>query len=96
MLTSLPTTHPLLLLKMPLKLQTFEDISSDADDSGSLLCALAALLRGATPRCILCCGFCVGGTLATLAAAWVALRWPDADVRWGWGEGVGWAGGSAG
>lgn len=33
------------------------------------------------PRRIVCVGFCVGGSVATLAATWAAIQWPTADVR---------------
>ncbi|KAL4452502.1 hypothetical protein ABPG75_008164 [Micractinium tetrahymenae] len=62
-------------------LQIFEDILSSPDDTGCLPATLDSLLGGAAPRSVLCTGACVGGLLATLAAAWAALRWPDADVR---------------
>ena len=36
---------------------------------------------GQQPRKIKCLGWCVGGMLATVAAAWAALKYPTADVR---------------
>ncbi len=33
------------------------------------------------PRRIVCVGFCVGGSVATLTATWSAVQWPTADVR---------------
>lgn len=29
----------------------------------------------------MCVGFCAAGSVTTLAAAWVAVQWPTADVR---------------
>lgn len=34
-----------------------------------------------TPRRIIMTGFCVGGSLATIAACWAALQSPTSDVR---------------
>ncbi|BDA46012.1 probable lipase at C-terminar half [Coccomyxa sp. Obi] len=39
------------------------------------------LTGGRTPRRILLTGFCVGGSLATIAACWAALQSPTSDVR---------------
>jgi dienelactone hydrolase len=36
---------------------------------------------GSTPRRIVLTGFCVGGSLATIAACWAALQSPTSDVR---------------
>ncbi len=36
---------------------------------------------GEKPRRILCCGYCFGGGMATLAATWAALQVPTADTR---------------
>lgn len=65
-----------------LTIQVFEDIlGSGNKDPSSLPATIDHLLGGVPPRSILCTGACVGGLLATLAAAWAALRWPDSDVR---------------
>ncbi|KAL4450178.1 hypothetical protein ABPG77_010847 [Micractinium sp. CCAP 211/92] len=62
--------------------KVFEDIlGSGNKDPSSLPATIDHLLGGVPPRSILCTGACVGGLLATLAAAWAALRWPDSDVR---------------
>ena len=34
-----------------------------------------------TPRRIIMTGFCIGGSLATIAACWAALQSPTSDVR---------------
>ena len=36
---------------------------------------------GTPPRRISTIGFCIGGSVATLAATWAAVQWPTADVR---------------
>ena len=36
---------------------------------------------GRTPRRVLLTGFCMGGSLATIAACWAALQSPTSDVR---------------
>ena len=36
---------------------------------------------GIVPRRIICCGYCFGGGIATLAATWASLQVPTADVR---------------
>lgn len=33
------------------------------------------------PRRIISVGFCGAGSVSTLAAAWLAMQWPTADVR---------------
>ena len=40
-----------------------------------------SLAGGLTPRRILCTGYCGGGAMATVAAVWMALQCPTADVR---------------
>lgn len=49
-----------------------------AEWSGLLECNGAG---NVAPRRIVCVGFCVGGSVATLAATWAAVQWPTADVR---------------
>lgn len=34
-----------------------------------------------SPRRITSVGFCGAGTVSTLAASWLAVQWPTADVR---------------
>ena len=34
-----------------------------------------------TPRKVLCTGYCGAGAMATVAAVWMALQCPTADVR---------------
>eukprot|EP00887_Chlorella_sp_A99_P002580 scaffold6.g2580.t1 len=60
-------------------MQVFEDFVATPEDPGSLPGALRVLLAGAHPRS--CTGYCVGGAVVTIVAAWAALRWPAADVR---------------
>ena len=36
---------------------------------------------GVAPRQIKCFGWCIAGMTATVAAAWIALRYPTADIR---------------
>lgn len=36
---------------------------------------------GHAPRRVVCTGYCVGGSIAGVAAPWAAMTWPDADVR---------------
>lgn len=33
------------------------------------------------PRRIISVGFCGAGAVSTLAASWLAVKWPTADVR---------------
>lgn len=36
---------------------------------------------GAAPRRVVSVGYCIGGGVSTLAAAWAGVQWPTADVR---------------
>lgn len=53
--------------------------------SGHAVCAemgLSLCTSGnVAPRRVVCVGFCIGGSIATLTAPWVAVQWPTADVR---------------
>lgn len=62
-------------------MQCSDRLLDSRDNPDSILGALEELLSGQEPRSVLCAGYCVGGTLATLASPWSALRWPNADVR---------------
>ena len=41
----------------------------------------SACVGGRTPRRVLLTGFCVGGSLANIAACWAGLQSPTSDVR---------------
>ncbi|KAK9818390.1 hypothetical protein WJX72_011847 [[Myrmecia] bisecta] len=63
-------------------LEIFESFISPTElGQESLTNAIRRITRGRPPRRIICTGFCMGGSLATLGAVWAALQSPTADVR---------------
>lgn len=62
-------------------MQSLSSLLDSRDNADSILGALDSLLHGQEPRSVLLAGYCIGGSLATLAAPWAALHWPSADVR---------------
>ncbi|DBA97135.1 hypothetical protein WJX77_011944 [Trebouxia sp. C0004] len=55
-------------------------ISSEGSSPG-LKAIIDDMTGHVAPRRIVCVGFCVGGSVATLSATWAAIQWPTADVR---------------
>jgi hypothetical protein len=54
--------------------------TSDPPAPATLLGAISAALGGAQPLSLICTGYGAGGGLAALAAARLALRFPEADA----------------
>ena len=46
-----------------------------------VVCSSDLLAGDLIPRRVLCTGYCGGGAMATVAAVWMALQCPTADVR---------------
>ncbi len=56
-------------------------LKPDDPEQPGLLDTINHILNDERPLRVLCCGYSLGGALATLAAVWVALQMPMADVR---------------
>ncbi|KAK9842880.1 hypothetical protein WJX74_003838 [Apatococcus lobatus] len=62
-------------------LESFQELENAPAGRLHLTRAWQKVTGGATPRRILCTGYCKGGGIATLAATWAALQCPTADTR---------------
>ncbi|BDA47140.1 probable mono- and diacylglycerol lipase at C-terminar half [Coccomyxa sp. Obi] len=59
----------------------FEALLEHSGDIAGIRGAVMNLSGGNAPRRVVCTGYCVGGSIAGVAAPWAAMTWPDADVR---------------
>ncbi|KAL0031927.1 hypothetical protein WJX79_006284 [Trebouxia sp. C0005] len=62
-------------------LTVVDSLVSSEGSSPGLKAIIDDMTGHVAPRRIVCVGFCVGGTVATLSATWAAIQWPTADVR---------------
>ncbi|CAL8471766.1 g11308 [Coccomyxa elongata] len=59
----------------------FEALLEHSGDIAGIRGAVMNLSGSNAPRRVVCTGYCVGGSIAGVAAPWAAMTWPDADVR---------------
>lgn len=62
-------------------LTVVDSLVSSEGSSPGLKAIIDDMTGHVAPRRIVCVGFCVGGSVATLSATWAAIQWPTADVR---------------
>eukprot|EP00891_Asterochloris_glomerata_P009139 jgi/Astpho2/9139/Aster-07787 len=62
-------------------MQQFAAVSSMAKPEENLAEVIKQLSGGQDPNRVQCCGHSLGGALATLAATWASMTYPQADVR---------------